>query len=69
MNFVELAVSGLASMYPALLERGLLAIMDIRALDLIRVSAPKAIACLSAWWALALGLAWLAARGLRWMPA
>jgi hypothetical protein len=30
-NFVELAVSGLASMYPALLERGLLAIMDISA--------------------------------------
>ena len=24
--------------------------------------------CLSVWWALALGLAWLAARDLRWMP-
>ena len=30
-DVVELAVSGLASMYPALLERGLLAIMDISA--------------------------------------
>ena len=30
-NVVELAVGGLASMYPALLERGLLAIMDISA--------------------------------------
>ena len=30
-NIVELAVSGLASMYPALLERRLLAIMDISA--------------------------------------
>jgi hypothetical protein len=30
-NFVDLAVSGLASMYPALLEHGLLAIMDISA--------------------------------------
>jgi hypothetical protein len=35
-NFVELAVSGLASMYPALLERGLLANHGYqRACDLI----------------------------------
>ena len=32
-------------------------------------TAASSAACLSAWWALTLGLAWLAARALRWMPA
>jgi hypothetical protein len=35
-TFIELAISGLASMYPVLLEHGLLAIIDISARALAR---------------------------------